>query len=1062
MVKKNFRDQVVDTLIDQIAAGTAPWQKPWEPGNVRVPAFNPATGKPYRGMNQIWLEAQGFADPRWTTYRQSQANGYQVRKGEKGTQIEYWQWSDRRPMTDNSGAPILNDDGKQRYQEVRLERPKVFHAVVFNGSQIDGLEPFIGQEPNFNPVERAEQVLSDLNVPIFHDQRDRAFYQPGADEIHMPPKGLFKGQYEYYATALHEGGHSTGHHSRLAREGGPFGSESYAREELRAEIASFMTTTELGLGHYPERHASYIEGWMTAIKEDRNVLFQAARDAEVIKTWIMEPEKRLELTPAKERQQAMAQDQPSVVGQTVNMAQYDKMAVEREEIVNHMFENHPHAHPTLWAIDIQDTLVLAGNRENKEQLSADQIKEGLKASDLSNDNLRRFLGQTAEAANWGSFASIVPGYDEEHHAFAQLAEQFQKIDWVADYAASPERRATGIAHRDETLSLMEGEALASPLHRELASALWDLDGPRPKAHVQKPEWHVPAEQRKDEHLNRLREPLEISLSNGPINQSIQNQQNDLTQRKAIYDSAKPSTRIYKLDGMGDVQNFDSLGEAVRGLEGSRPFGMSNLSIVAGGRETTIIGNDWYNDGSNHRYTYLTPEMEKLHTAIRKQATGLENGDMGIDVAEGSINTVFAARDEKGKKRSQEARAMVGSIKDAPDTTDAEKKRVYLSVPFREKNEAKALGAKWDRRDKAWFVHEGSDMKAFAKWQKKVEPSSDQKIDPHLEFSAACRENGLILDGPAEMDGKWHRVSVDGDAKGKTSGSYRGFLEGIPAGQIMNFKTASEPVKWVASGTKMDPAELEKVKAQSAARKAEQEQELRFQYRQTAKRAYATFQNAIEASNDHPYLKRKQVSGETLRIDREGNLIMPMMNEKGFIENVQTIKPDGTKRYLKDGKKSGLMHVIPGKKDKPWIIAEGYATAKSLNAATGFTAVVAMDGGNLAVVAEALHKQNPDRQHLIAADDDHKQVEKVGFNPGLNAANKAAGRSDASILKPPLSPEDKLQGLTDFNDLHVSRGFDEFRKDVRKQLADLGVSVGRGKSIQATPKKQLNQSNQMTV
>ena len=114
------------------------------------------------------------------------------------------------------------------------------------------------------------------------------------------------------------------------------------------------------------------------------------------------------------------------------------------------------------------------------------------------------------------------------------------------------------------------------------------------------------------------------------------------------------------------------------------------------------------------------------------------------------------------------------------------------------------------------------------------------------------------------------------------------------------------------------------------------------------------------------------------------------------------------------------------------------------------------------MAEALHKQNPERQHLIAADDDHKQVEKVGFNPGLNAANKAAGRSDASILKPPLSSEDKLQGLTDFNDLHVSRGFDEFRKDVRKQLADLGVSVGRGKSIQVTAKKQLNQSNHMTV
>ncbi|WP_114109811.1 zincin-like metallopeptidase domain-containing protein [Thalassospira xiamenensis] len=925
MAKPNFRDQVVESLIEQMERGTAPWQKPWEPGKIREPSFNPSTGKAYRGINQIWLESRGYADPRWVTYRQAQANGYQVRKGEKGTQIEYWQWSERQPVKDNDGNPVLDPEGKQRYREFRLDRPKVFHAVVFNGTQIDGLASYVGMEPDFNPVERAEQALSQLGVPIHYDQRDRAFYQPGSDEIHMPPKGWFKGQYEYYATALHEGGHSTGHESRMAREFGPFGSETYAREELRAEIASFMLTTELGLGHYPERHAPYVKSWMTAIKEDRNILFQAARDAENIRTWIIEPEKRLSLTPVKEQRQEMVEDRSMSF-----VASYgEREAARRQQAVDGMFEKYPDAHPTLWAMELQDALVLSGSRNEKGLLTADQLKERLLATDLSTDHLIRFLGQSSERANWRSVAETVPGYAEEFAEFAHLAEQFGKIDWVAHYAASPERRLNGLSHREKVLDQMQSEASASPLHRELVSALWDLDGPGSKSSVPVPDWYISADQRKDDFLKRLSKPLD-----------------------------------------------------------------------------------------EHPQTSLQAQM----------ASSREEEKVMVENAKGH---------------------------------DPEKKRIYLNVPYSEKSDAKGLGARWDRHNKVWFVHEGTDMKPFAKWQQKV-AENQTKIDPQQEFADACRKEGLMIEGLPSMDGKWHRVAVAGDAKGQTSGSYRGFIEGIPAGQIMNFKKASEPVKWVATGTRIDPEELERIKAQSAARKAEQAQELKFQYQQVAKRAYGTFMNAIEATSDHPYLRKKQVSGETLRIDRTGNLIVPMTNEKGFIENIQTISPDGTKRYLKDGRKAGLMHIIPGKKDTPLIIAEGYATAKSLHAATGFTTVVAFDGGNLPVIAETLRNQNPDRAIVIAADDDPLKVEKVGHNPGLEAAQRAAVRSNAQILKPSLTADEQLQGLTDHNDVHVARGFDLFRREIRQQLSDLGISTSRGRSMQISPKKQKSQSNQMSV
>lgn len=297
--KKPFYEVVADRLISQLESGTAPFQKPWEPGQSIIP-YNPVSGAKYKGANSFWLTMQGRSDPRWMTYKQSQSINAQVRKGEKGTLIQYWKFSETKPVLDNSGKPILDADKKPLTKTAQLERPRVFSAVVFNGEQIEGLPELEQKTSSDNEVfqrhERAENILSNAGVPIHHDQSDSAFYRPSTDSIHLPEREQFISPDRYYAVALHEVGHSTGHHSRLDRDlTGAFGSESYAREELRAEIASLMIGDELAIGHDPGQHAAYVSSWIKVLREDPKEILRAAKDAEAIKDYVMEREKNISI-----------------------------------------------------------------------------------------------------------------------------------------------------------------------------------------------------------------------------------------------------------------------------------------------------------------------------------------------------------------------------------------------------------------------------------------------------------------------------------------------------------------------------------------------------------------------------------------------------------------------------------------------------------------------------------------------------------------------------------------------------------------------------------------------
>ena len=126
----------------------------------------------------------------------------------------------------------------------------------------------------------------------------------------------------------------------------------------------------------------------------------------------------------------------------------------------------------------------------------------------------------------------------------------------------------------------------------------------------------------------------------------------------------------------------------------------------------------------------------------------------------------------------------------PPAPEAERTRLY--VPFSEKDAAKAAGARWDKEQKFWYVT-GQPGEEFSAWL--TPPPRQPEQDPVEAFTHACRDNGLVLDGPALMDGKWHRVRVADDRAGEKSGSYRGFLDGVPAGAIMNYRLGSITTGW---------------------------------------------------------------------------------------------------------------------------------------------------------------------------------------------------------------------------------------------------------------------------
>ena len=178
------------------------------------------------------------------------------------------------------------------------ERVKPISSVftVFNGQQIEGIPEYQEFErPEFSTVELTaarDNLLKNMQLEL-REGGNRAYYSPSEDYVRMPKIEQFDNAYSYMSVFLHESAHASGAEHRLNRDlSGRFGSESYAKEELRAEIASAFTANATGI-HYQqsptmENHAAYIQSWIKVLQNNPNELFSAIKDAEKISDYLLE------------------------------------------------------------------------------------------------------------------------------------------------------------------------------------------------------------------------------------------------------------------------------------------------------------------------------------------------------------------------------------------------------------------------------------------------------------------------------------------------------------------------------------------------------------------------------------------------------------------------------------------------------------------------------------------------------------------------------------------------------------------------------------------------------
>ncbi|HCP6441124.1 TPA: hypothetical protein OE609_003752 [Escherichia coli] len=366
------------------------------------------------------------------------------------------------------------------------------------------------------------------------------------------------------------------------------------------------------------------------------------------------------------------------------------------------------------------------------------------------------------------------------------------------------------------------------------------------------------------------------------------------------------------------------------------------------------------------------------------------------------------------------------------------KNTVLIVSFEERNEAKKAAGKlengenalgFDEEAKHWFAKPGADLSKLSKWlpdQHKGNPVQDN--NPAAEFGATLAEAGFELDGLPVMDGKKHRVRTADDKKGEKTGVYAGYLDGVPAGWYQDHRIHDQPVKWVSTGQQVDAEAQAHLRAIAAQNRIDRENALQRQYAHNARRSGQVYNAMSVADGSQEYLVNKGVKAfPGVKADKKNRVVIPLVNEEGEVRTLQRISANGFKSLKKNGQKTGNFFVVGGelKNGEPVLYAEGYSTAASISEATNRPVVMTVDAGNLPKVADKLKDKYPDSLHVVLGDDDRKNA----VNKGMAKAEEAATIANGVFTVPAFTAEEKERGLTDFNDLHQSRGLDAVRDQV---------------------------------
>ncbi len=268
---------VTARILEQLERGVVPWRKPWR---AELPC-NLLSGKPYRGVNVFLLASQGYGSRYWLTYQQAAKLSGHVKRGEHSSLVTFWHIGEERERTAPNGT-------------VEKSRPFLLRYYnVFNLEQTEGIDlPRVSSRPTVNPIEQCEAIVAGMQNAPHMEQSGRAWYRPASDTVGMPARALFNSGEEFYSTLFHELTHSTGHASRIGREGiehlNTFASESYSREELIAEMGAAMLCGISGIAPSTlENSAAYLQSWISRLRGDSRMLVSAASAAQKAADYIL-------------------------------------------------------------------------------------------------------------------------------------------------------------------------------------------------------------------------------------------------------------------------------------------------------------------------------------------------------------------------------------------------------------------------------------------------------------------------------------------------------------------------------------------------------------------------------------------------------------------------------------------------------------------------------------------------------------------------------------------------------------------------------------------------------
>lgn len=271
---------ITERIVALLEAGTVPWRKPWAGTDQSAMPSNFVSRKAYRGINVFLLSLAPFDCPFWLTYKQAAELGGNVKQGSKGFPVVFWK-------------RLLVEDKETKERKVI---PLLRYYTVFNVEQCEGIaweRPAVVERPDFCPITECVKIVDQMPLlPSIQHKGNRACYSPSLDLVTMPEATTFETREGYYSTLFHELTHATGHEKRLSRKGiaelAAFGSETYSKEELVAEMGAAFLSAHAGIANATlDNSASYIKGWLKKLREDNKLVVFAAAQAQKASDYIL-------------------------------------------------------------------------------------------------------------------------------------------------------------------------------------------------------------------------------------------------------------------------------------------------------------------------------------------------------------------------------------------------------------------------------------------------------------------------------------------------------------------------------------------------------------------------------------------------------------------------------------------------------------------------------------------------------------------------------------------------------------------------------------------------------